>query len=182
VSRIGLSPIKIVEGVTVEAKDGLVTITGPLGTMTVDYPFSLNVEIKDGIINVSRTNDEKATKSIHGTIRALIANAVDGVKTGYEKKLELVGVGYRVRMDGTNKVSFTLGFTHPVIFDIPAGIIVEVPDEVSVIIRGFNKQVVGQFAANIRSKRKPEPYKGKGIKYSYEVVKRKSSKAAAGKK
>jgi large subunit ribosomal protein L6 len=112
----------------------------------------------------------------------LIANAVSGVKTGYEKKLELVGVGYRVKLEGSDKISFTLGFTHPVVFDIPNGVKVEVPDEVSVIIRGFNKQVVGQFAANIRSKRKPEPYKGKGIKYSYEIVKRKSSKAAAGKK
>jgi large subunit ribosomal protein L6 len=183
VSRIGLSPIKIEEGVTVEVQKNAVKVTGPLGNLSIEYPSNLlTVEVKDGQVLLSRVDDAKFTKSVHGTIRSIVANAVKGVKSGYEKKLELVGVGYRVKKEGTDKVSFTLGFTHPVVFQIPAGISVEVPDEVTVIIKGYDKQVVGQLAAKIRSKRKPEPYKGKGIKYSDEIVKRKSSKAAATKK
>lgn len=183
-SRIGLSPVKIEEGVTVDlSKNGLVVVTGPLGSMNVEYPVTLvKVENNDGTLQVSRLNEAKLTKSVHGTIRSLVANAVAGVKSAYEKKLELVGVGYRVKMEGSNKLSFTLGFTHPVVFEIPTGLTVEVPDEVSVTIKGFDKQLVGQFAAKIRAKRKPEPYKGKGVRYSGEFVKRKSSKSAATKK
>jgi len=178
VSRIGKQPVKIEEGVEVRVEGKKVTAKGPLGEFSVDLPYVLEAEIKDGEVIVTRKNEEKSTRSMHGTFRALINNAVKGVKQGYEKKLELVGTGYRARVDG-NKLVLNIGFNIPKVVEIPTDLNVSMADEVTVVVKGVSNQKVGQFAAKVRSLRKPEPYKGKGIHYSDEVVRRKSSKAAS---
>jgi large subunit ribosomal protein L6 len=175
-SRIGLEPITIEEGVDVSVKENNVLISGNGNEISIPLPNVLILNIDDNKVLVNRKNDQKQTKSIHGTIRMLISNAIYGLKHGYKKELELVGVGYRARMEGTTLV-MSLGLNHPVKFESPEGIVLEVPGETKIVIKGYDKQKVGEFAAKIRSSRKPEPYKGKGIRYVGEYVRRKSSKS-----
>jgi len=176
-SRIGKEPIKIEEGVEVTQNGNEVVVHGALGQIKIILPETLEVVVKDNEITVTRKNDEKQSKSDHGTYRMLLDNAVLGVKNGFEKKLELVGVGYRARTEGGNLV-MSLGWNHPVTVTPPEGVQIEVPEETKVTIKGFDKQKVGEFAAKVREIRKPEPYKGKGIRYEGEYVRRKSAKAS----
>lgn len=175
-SRIGKVPITIEEGVKVNLGENVVEVSGPLGVIKIDIPTNVKLSMKDSIITVDPTDDTKMSKSLHGTIRTILSNAVYGVKNGYEKKLEVVGVGYRAKMEGSG-ISIALGFNHPVKFEAPEGITLQVPDENTIIVKGFDKQLVGQIAAKIREIRKPEPYKGKGIRYEGENVRRKSAKS-----
>lgn len=178
-SKIGVQEITIKEDVEVKLEDRTVSVIGPLGEIKVGLPKDVDVEIKGNIINVVSKGESKQAKSNHGTYRALIQNAVIGVKDGYTKGLELVGVGYRARIEG-RKLIMSLGLNHPVEFEAPEGIQIEVPEETKIIIKGHDKQKVGEFAAKIREIRKPEPYKGKGIRYQDEYVRRKSSKSNLG--
>lgn len=178
-SRIGQEPIKIEEGVEVKVEGSKVTVSGSGKETVIDLPEQIKVEITDGQVLVSRNNDEKFSKSLHGTFRAVIANAVNGIKDGFEKKLELVGVGYRARMEGETLV-MSLGWNHPIKVESPEGITIEVPEETKIVIKGHDKQRVGQFAAKVRAIRKPEPYKGKGVRYEGEYVRKKSSKSGVG--
>jgi large subunit ribosomal protein L6 len=175
-SRIGLQEIKIKEGVTVQKEGTALKVTGPLGEIQIGLPKGIDAEIKDDIIKVLSKGKSKQDKSNHGTYRALIQNAIDGVKKGFSKTLELVGVGYRARMEGS-KLVMTLGLNHPIKMEPYEDIKIEVPEETKIVVKGFDKQKVGEFAAKIREIRKPEPYKGKGIRYEGEYVRRKSSKA-----
>lgn len=177
-SRIGENPIKIEEGVEVKIDGNKVEVKGPKGELNFELPEVLKIENKDGELVISRENDEKQSKSIHGTYRMLIANAIVGVKTPFMKELELVGVGYRAKMEGTTLV-LSLGWNHPIKFETPEGLTIEVPSETQVKVTGADKQQVGEFAAKVRATRKPEPYKGKGVRYAGEYVRRKSSKTAA---
>ena len=179
-SRIGRKPINIPAGVTATIADGVITVKGPKGTLDFAYNPAMTVEIKDNIIEVTRPNDAKENRSLHGLTRTLISNMVTGVTEGYKKVLEVNGVGYRVQKQG-NKCVMNLGFSHQVIFEDNADITIEVTDHHKVIINGIDKQKVGQFAAEVREKRPPEPYKGKGIKYADEVIRRKEGKAGKGK-
>lgn len=178
-SRIGIQPVTIQEGVEVKISGATVVVKGALGEITIQLPEVLTAEIKENEVHVSRSNEDKQSKSDHGTYRVHIANAVEGVKNGFKKELELVGVGYRAFPKG-NDLSLTLGWNHPVDFTTPEGVKVEVPDETKIIITGYDKQQVGEYAAKIRETRKPEPYKGKGIRYAGEKVRRKSSKSGLG--
>ena len=174
-SRIGRLPIAIPAGVTVEiAENNKVTVKGPKGTLTETFLDSVNIAVEDNNVVVTRKNDN--ARNIHGLTRTLINNMVIGVSQGYEKTLEIAGVGYRAQKQG-NKLVLTLGYSHPVEVEEPEGITIEVPSQNTVVIKGINKQVVGQLAANIREYRLPEPYKGKGIKYAGERIKRKEGKA-----
>ena len=179
-SRIGRKPINIPAGVTATIADGVITVKGPKGTLDLAYNPSMTVEIKGDVIEVTRPNDAKENRSLHGLTRTLISNMVVGVTEGYKKELEVNGVGYRVQKQG-NKCVMNLGFSHQVIFEDTEDIKIEVPDPNKVIIVGIDKQKVGQFAAEVREKRPPEPYKGKGIKYVDEVIRRKEGKAGKGK-
>ncbi len=179
-SRIGLKPIKIEEGVTVLVNGKDITVTGPKGEIKITLPNDVAVEVKENEMFLSATETTKQSNSNHGTFRMLVANAIEGVKNGFVKKLELVGVGYRAKMDGL-ALSMNLGWNHPVKVEPIEGVIIEVPDETKIIIRGYDKQKVGEFAAKVREIRKPEPYKGKGIRYEGEYVRRKSSKSSLGK-
>jgi large subunit ribosomal protein L6 len=175
-SRIGKSPITIEEGVEVKIEGREVSLKGPKGELILEVPYMLEVEVVENEIILSRKDESKQSKSTHGTYRAILANNMKGVKEGFEKKLELVGVGYRARMEG-NKLIMNLGWNHPVIFESPEGIEIETPEETKVTIKGIDKQMVGEVAAKLRGMRKPEPYKGKGIRYEGEHVRRKSAKA-----
>jgi len=177
-TRIGEEPIKIEEGITVNISGKEIEISGPKGELKITLPEVLSAEEKDGNIVLSRSNEEKQTRSLQGTLRMEIYNAVKGVKDGYEKKLELVGVGYRAKMEGTTLV-LSLGWNHPVKVEAPEGIEIEVPEETAVTIKGIDKQLVGETAAKIRGIRKPEPYKGKGIRYEGEYIKIKTPKVVA---
>lgn len=177
-SRIGYKTLKIEDGVEVTLNGNIVTVKGALGEMSLTISDSLKVEIVDGEVKVSRESEEKKVKSLHGTTRMLIANAVHGVKHGFEKKLEIVGVGYRVKSEG-NGISLSLGLNHPVIFQPYEGTQLLVEGETMITVKGFDKQKVGELAAKIREVKKPEPYKGKGIRYLGEYVRRKSAKSAA---
>lgn len=179
-SRIGLKPIKIEESVTVLINDSEVTVTGPKGEIKISLPVDVAAEIKENEVLLTAKEETKQSHSNHGTLRMIIANAVEGVKNGFEKRLELVGVGYRAKMEGLN-LSMNLGWNHPVKVEPIEGITIEVPEETKIVIKGYNKQKVGEFAAKIREIRKPEPYKGKGIRYEGEYVRRKSSKSSLGK-
>ena len=177
-SRIGKLPIPVPAGVEVALDDRLVTVKGPKGTLshTVAAPITVGRE-DDGTIAVSRPNDERLAKSLHGLTRTLIANMVTGVTQGYEKRLEIHGVGYRVLSKGPTQLEFQLGYSHPIVFDAPEGITFTVENQTRFGVSGIDKQLVGEVAANIRKLRKPEPYKGKGIRYAGEVVRRKVGKA-----
>lgn len=174
-SRIGNNPVKIKDGVSVEVKNKTVHVSGPKGMLMVDLPWGINAKVEGGFVVVTRDNDEKPTKSLHGTIRSLIANAVHGVSEGYEKVLEIVGVGYRAKKEGKN-VSIALGLNHPVIIEPDESVELDVPDETTIVVKGIDKQKVGEWAAKVRALKKPEPYKGKGIRYKGEYVRRKSAK------
>lgn len=175
-SRIGRKPIILPPGVKVTVAEQVVTVNGPKGTLTQAIPQGITLDEQDGQLVVGRPDDTKQFRAYHGLTRALIANMVQGVSTGFERKLELVGVGYRAQMQGS-KLVINIGFSHPVEVEPPAGIEFEVPAVTKITVKGIDKQLVGNTAANIRDIRRPEPYKGKGIKYENEVVRRKAGKA-----
>ena len=175
-SRIGLKPIAIPAGVDFAINGNTVTVKGPNGALTMDKHPNITVSVDGSEVNVSRPNDNKENRSLHGLTRSLIANMVEGVTNGFKKVLEVNGVGYRVQMQGSNLV-MNLGFSHQVIMTPPEGVKVECPSATQIIISGADKQAVGQFAAQVREKRPPEPYKGKGIKYAEEHIRRKEGKA-----
>ena len=177
-SRIGKLPIPVPSGVEVTLDDRVVTVKGPKGTLThtVVQPISV-AKNDDGALAVTRPDDERESRARHGLTRTLIANMVQGVTEGYEKKLEIVGVGYRVLSKGPTQLEFQLGYSHPIIFDAPEGITFAVESPTKLGVAGIDKQLVGEVAANIRKLRKPEPYKGKGVRYAGEVVRRKVGKA-----
>ena len=175
-SRIGRAPIAVPAGVTVTIADGnLVTVKGPMGELTQSFNAALTIALEGANLTVTRPNDEKENRALHGLTRTLLANMVEGVTKGFSKKLEIVGVGYRVEKQGA-KLVLGLGYSHPVVFEEANGIKFETPDSTTIIVKGIDKQAVGQMAAVIRSKRPPEPYLGKGIKYSGEYIRRKAGK------
>ncbi len=175
-SRVGNRVIKIPAGVTVSVDGNVVTVKGPKGELSTEINEHITVEINDTELKVLRESDEY--KAFHGTANANINNMIIGVTEGYEKKLESVGVGYRFQVKG-NELVVTAGFSHPVNVEVPKGITVETPSNTELLIKGFDKQLVGEFAANVRKIRKPEPYKGKGIRYSEEHIRRKEGKKAS---
>ena len=178
-SRIGRMPIAIPAGVTVEiAENNKVTVKGPKGTLERVLPAEMEIKVEGAEVVVSRPNDLKKMKSLHGLTRTLIANMVTGVTAGYEKVLEINGVGYRAQKKG-KEITFNLGFSHPVVMTDPEGIETEMDGQNIIIVKGIDKEKVGQYAAEIRELRKPEPYKGKGIKYADEVIRRKVGKTGA---
>ena len=179
-SRIGRKPINIPAGVEVKTDNGVVTVKGPKGELSYAYNQNMTVEVKGAEILVSRPNDKKENRSLHGLTRTLIHNMVIGVTEGYKKELDVNGVGYRVQKQG-NKCVMNLGYSHQVIVEDTEDIKIEVPNPNKIIITGIDKQKVGQFAAEVREKRPPEPYKGKGIKYVDEYIRRKEGKAGKGK-
>ena len=175
-SRIGRAPIAVPAGVTVTIADGnVVTVKGPLGELKQTFSANLTIAQEENNLVVTRPNDEKENRALHGLTRTLLNNMVVGVTQGFQKKLEIVGVGYRVEKQGT-KLNLGLGYSHPVIFEEQNGVKFDVPDNTTIIVKGIDKQAVGQMAAVIRSKRPPEPYLGKGIKYSGERIRRKAGK------
>jgi len=177
-SRIGKMPISLPAGVEVKIEDSIVTVKGPKGLLTQEIPQDINITYEDNMLKVTRSSDAKKHRALHGLTRALVANMVEGVTKGFEKKLELVGVGYRAQMQG-KKLVLTVGYSHPVEIEPPDGIEFEVPAVTKISIKGINKQLVGNTAAHIRAVRRPEPYKGKGIKYENEIIRRKAGKAGA---
>ena len=178
-SRIGRAPIAIPAGVEVKIEaENVVTVKGPKGTLTQKFNPNMAIAIEDGVLHVTRPNDAKENRSLHGLTRTLIHNMVVGVTEGYKKELDVNGVGYRVAKEGKNLV-MNLGFAHQVIVSEIAGITIDVPAPNKIVINGCDKQAVGQFAAEVREKRPPEPYKGKGIKYTDEVIRRKAGKTGA---
>ena len=178
-SRIGRKPINIPAGVEVKFENGVLTAKGPKGTLTQNVHPNMLVEINNGIIEVKRPNDDKLNRSLHGLTRTLIHNMMIGVTEGYKKELDVNGVGYRVQKQGKT-VTMNLGLSHQVIIEDTDDITIEVPNPNKIIIHGADKQKVGQFAAEVREKRPPEPYKGKGIKYVDEHIRRKEGKAGKG--
>ena len=175
-SRIGLKPVNLPAGVDVKVEGNTVVVKGPKGQLQEQISDRLTVEIKEGVISVSRASDAKSDRAQHGLARTLIANMVVGVTDGYEKKLELVGVGYKAEKKG-KKLVLSLGLSHPVEMEDPEGISTEVPSATEVVVKGIDKAYVGNYASNIRALRKPEPYKGKGNRYAGEKVRRKEGKA-----
>lgn len=175
-SRIGKAPIAVPSGVEVSINGQSISVKGPKGSLSHEVPDPISVRQEDGTILVERPNDERRSRSLHGLTRTLVNNMVVGVSDGFRKELEIIGVGYRATAQGDDKLELALGFSHPVRVDAPNGITFEVPSATRVNIVGIDKQQVGQVAANIRSIRKPEPYKGKGIRYVGEYVIRKAGK------
>jgi len=177
VSRIGLSPITVPSGVEIDVKGQDVTVKGPKGTLSLTLPEQITVEIDNGTVNVSRLNEERQSKALHGLNRSLMANMVVGVSDGFRKDLEIIGVGYRANAKGPGKLELALGYSHSVTVEAPDGVTFDVPEPTKIGVIGIDKQVVGQVAAEIRAHRKPEPYKGKGVRYVGERVVRKAGKA-----
>jgi large subunit ribosomal protein L6 len=177
-SRIGKAPIPIPHGVEINRVGSTVEVKGPKGALSHTIPEGISIQVEDGVIQVKRKGDAKRERSLHGLSRTLIANMVTGVTAGFEKGLEIVGIGYRAALQGRN-LQLSLGYSHPVIYPIPDGIEVDVEKQNKITVKGIDKQKVGQVAAEIRSFRKPEPYKGKGIRYVGEQVRRKAGKAKA---
>ncbi|NTW52764.1 MAG: 50S ribosomal protein L6 [Chlorobiaceae bacterium] len=176
-SRIGKMPIKLADQAKVEVKDNVISVSGPKGSLSQAMVSEVTVSINDGIVSVQRIDDSKRAKAMHGLYRMLVNNMIEGVTKGFTRKLEITGVGYRAELKG-DLLSLTLGYSHLIFFKAPGEIKIEVPDPVTVLISGIDKALVGQIAAKIRSFRKPEPYRGKGIKYEGEVIRRKEGKAA----
>ena len=175
-SRIGKKPIEIPAGVEVKIEDQVVTVKGSLGTEVVTVRPEISIKMEDNQLVLTKNVDTKEAAALYGLSRTLVANAVPGVSKGFEKKLEIVGVGYRANMDG-NKLNLMLGFSHPCVVEPPAGITISVEQNTKVTVKGSNKQTVGDVAAFIRGKRPPEVYKGKGVKYEGEYIRRKAGKA-----
>jgi large subunit ribosomal protein L6 len=176
-SRIGKQPIEIPDGVNVAVDPGRVTVNGPLGELTQNVPARILIEKEDGQLLVKRPTERGDDRALHGLTRSLVANMVEGVTNGFEKRLEIQGVGYRAALRGT-ALELNVGYSHPVVIDPPAGITFEVPVQNEIIVKGIDKQQVGEIAAEVRDVRKPEPYKGKGIRYRGEYVRRKVGKRA----
>ncbi len=177
-SRIGNKAITVPAGIEVTIAQGNeVTVKGPKGELKRQFSPLMLIELNDGILTVARPNEEKHTKQLHGTTRALLANMIEGVHTGFKRSLELVGIGYRANVVGT-KLTINIGYSHPVIFEVEEGIKIECPTVTEIVVSGIDKQRVGEWAANIRAVRKPEPYLGKGIKYKGEIIRRKEGKTA----
>jgi len=174
-SRVGKKPIEIPAGVTVTLNNSTVTVKGPKGELTRSFNPDIEIKIEENLVTITRPSDVKEHRALHGTTRALIANMVEGVSKGFERKLELIGVGYRVQKQG-NKLVLNVGYSHPVEIEPENGIEVEVPANTKITIKGTDKERVGALAANIRQVRPPEPYKGKGIRYEGEFVRRKEGK------
>ncbi|MDQ1373877.1 MAG: large subunit ribosomal protein [Actinomycetota bacterium] len=177
-SRIGRAPIPVPSGVEVNLDGQHVRVKGPQGQLERDLPGEITVRQEDSTLLVERPDDERHNRALHGLVRSLVNNMVVGVTAGFTKELEIVGVGYRATAQGPNKLELALGFSHPVTVDAPAGISFEVPSPTRIAVKGIDKELVGQVAADIRKIRKPEPYKGKGVRYAGEHVQRKAGKAA----
>ncbi len=177
-SRIGRKPISLPAGVEVKIENGVITVKGPKGVLSQSIPEDITIEKQENELLVTRPSDVKRHRAMHGLARALVANMVTGVTSGFEKKLEMVGVGYRAQIQGS-KLVLNIGFSHPVEIDPPQGIEFEVPAVTKITVKGIDKQLVGNTAADIRAIRKPEPYKGKGMRYENEVVRRKAGKSGA---
>jgi large subunit ribosomal protein L6 len=177
-SRIGRAPITVPSNVEIKIADREVTVKGPGGTLSRPVPGEITVRQEEGTLLVERPNDERQNRALHGLTRSLVNNMVLGVTTGFTKELEIVGVGYRCIPKGPTQIELALGFSHPVIVDAPSGVTFEVPQPTRIAVKGIDKELVGQVAANIRKIRKPEPYKGKGVRYAGERVIRKAGKAA----
>ncbi|ATG97185.1 50S ribosomal protein L6 [Mesoplasma lactucae] len=177
-SRIGNRSLTLPAGVEISvAANNEVTVKGPKGTLIKEFSPLITIDVKDGAVTTTRANEQKHTKQLHGTTNSIIKGMIEGVSNGFSKELQIVGVGYRAQLAG-NKLNLSLGFSHPVAYDIPEGITIEVPKPTIVIVKGIDKQLVGQVAADIRSYRRPEPYKGKGVRYADEHIIRKEGKAA----
>ena len=176
-SRIGKAPITVPAGVEIKASGNSITVKGPKGTLTRELVGGISVRQEENTLLVERPNDERQSRSLHGLSRALVNNMVVGVTDGFVKELEIVGVGYRAELKGPSALRLNLGFSHPVDVAAPDGVTFEVPVQTRIIIKGIDKELVGQVAANIRSIRKPEPYKGKGVRYLNERILRKAGKA-----
>lgn len=178
-SRIGRQPIAIPGGVEIAVEGSRVSVQGPKGALDRTFHRDMRILMEDGSLRVERPSDDRSHRSLHGLTRSLIANMVEGVTNGFEKRLEIVGVGYRAALKGSD-LELAVGFSHPVVFRPPSGIEFEVPAQNRIVVRGIDKQQVGEVAAEIRKVRKPEPYKGKGIRYEGEHVRKKAGKAAKG--
>lgn len=176
-SRIGRKPIPVPRGVNIALEGQHVRVEGPKGKLSHSVPGRLTVSLKDGWLQVGRTVDHRSARALHGLTRALLANMVKGVSEGFERKLEIVGIGYRAQLQGKN-LQLALGYSHPVVFPLPEGIQAEVDRQVLITLRGADKGLLGQTAARLRSLRKPDPYKGKGVKYADEIIRRKVGKKA----
>jgi large subunit ribosomal protein L6 len=177
-SRIGKKPVKVLEGVKLTSNENIIEVTGPKGKLSVEVDPQIKYEINNDEVQFTRPSETKKMKALHGLYAVLLKNSITGVKDGYKKNLELVGIGYRAEKKG-NMIALNLGFSHPIYFLPPEGITIDVVTDNKLTISGIDKQLVGQVAAKIRSFRKPEPYKGKGIKYEGEFIRRKAGKAAA---
>jgi len=180
-SRIGKKPIEVPSGVKVSVADGQITAEGPKGKMSFRYHPLINVSVEDGgkVVRVTRSGDDRLSRSLHGLTRTLIANMIHGVQHGYEKRLQIVGVGYQAYLEGKT-LCLSVGYANELRYTPPPGITIEVPDSTRVVVKGIDKQLVGQVAAHIRKLKPPEPYRGKGIRYEGEHIRRKEGKAAAG--
>jgi len=174
-SRVAKKPISIPSGVEVKLDGQIVSVKGPIGSMSMEVHGLVSANIDDNVMSVKAINDSKQSIALSGTTRALLNNMVVGVAKGFTKKLTLIGVGYRAQAKGKD-LNLTLGFSHPVVYAVPEGITIETPSQTEILIKGFDKQMVGQVAANIRAYRPPEPYKGKGVRYADEYVARKEAK------
>lgn len=175
-SRIGNAPITVPDGVSVEVSGTTVTVTGPKGSLVRTFPDKVSMAVEAGILRVTRRDDQRQSRALHGLSRALVANMVAGVANGFTRELLMTGVGYRAALQGTT-LELQVGFSHPVKIETPEGINFEVPEPTRIVVRGIDKQQVGQVASEIRRVRPPEPYKGKGIRYSDEKIRRKAGKA-----
>jgi len=175
-SRIGAQPIEIPSGVKAEVKDGIVSVSGPLGSLELTVRDEVSVGIADNVVTVSRSGETKPVRQLHGLTRTLIANMITGVSKGFEKRLDIVGVGYKAEL-AKDTLNLALGYSHPLAYKLPEGVSATVEKPTSIALKGADKQLIGQVAADIRAMRPPEPYKGKGIKYADEVIRRKAGKA-----
>jgi large subunit ribosomal protein L6 len=179
-SRIGKKPVPIPQGVKVQVADGTVRAEGPKGKLSQPVPAPLSAKLEGNVLVIERPDDERKIRALHGLTRALMANMVSGVKDGFERKLEIIGIGYRAQMQG-KAIQLALGFSHPVIFPLPDGITAEIDKQTAITLRGADKALLGQTAAKLRALRKPDPYKGKGIRYLGEYVRKKVGKKAGAK-